>query len=148
MKHGRDEMKHGGLMALRLMAFLLIAGCLLSGCAGLALTAVGVGGGAATAHQMGGLAYRTFTEPLPRVRGAVLAAFRRMDIKPKTTEKIELGERILARVGDRDIEVELESLTPKTTRMRVAARRDGGLFMDSATAVEIITQTEKAFGLN
>ena len=93
MKHGRDEMKHGGLMALRLMTCLLIAGCLLSGCAGLALTAVGVGGGAATAHQMGGLAYRTFTEPLPRVRGAVLAAFRRMDIKPKTTEKIELGER-------------------------------------------------------
>jgi hypothetical protein len=119
---------------------------LLSGCAGLALTAAGVGGGVAASHQMGGLAYRTFTEPLPRVRGAVLAAFKRMDIKPGTTEKIDLGERILARVGDRQVEVELESLTAKVTRIRVAVRRDGGVVMDSATAVEIITQTEKVVG--
>ncbi len=138
-----NKMRYGGLVLL-----VLIAGTLVSGCAGLALTAVGVGGGAAASHQMGGLAYRTFTEPLPRVRDAVLGAFKRMGIKPKATEKIELGERILARVGDRDVEVELEALTPKTTRMRVAVRRDGGLFMDSATAVEIITQTEKAFGLS
>ncbi len=119
---------------------------LLSGCAGLALTAAGVGGGVAASHQMGGLAYRTFTEPLPRVRGAVLAAFKRMDIKPGNTEKIDLGERILARVGDRQVEVELESLTAKVTRIRVAVRRDGGVIMDSATAVEIITQTEKIVG--
>lgn len=136
-------MRHGGQVLL-----VLIVGTLVSGCAGLALTAVGVGGGAAASHQMGGLAYRTFTEPLPRVRDAVLGAFKRMGIKPKAAERIELGERILARVGDRDVEVELEALTPKTTRMRVAVRRDGGLFMDSATAVEIITQTEKAFGLS
>lgn len=141
--NGCYEMKRGVLMPL-----VLVAGFLVSGCAGLALTAAGVGGGAAASHQMGGLAYRTFTEPLPRVRGAVLEAFKRMGIKPKATEKIELGERILARVGDRDVEVELEALTPRTTRMRVAARRDGGLFMDSATAVEIITQTEKSFGLS
>lgn len=119
---------------------------LLSGCAGLALTAAGVGGGVAASHQMGGLAYRTFTEPLPRVRGAVLEAFKRMDIKPGTTEKIDLGERILARVGDRQVEVELESLTAKVTRIRVAVRRDGGIIMDSATAVEIITQTERVVG--
>lgn len=119
---------------------------LLSGCAGLALTAAGVGGGVAASHQMGGLAYRTFTEPLPRVKSAVLAAFKRMDIKPGTTEKIDLGERILARVGDRQVEVELESLTAKVTRIRVAVRRDGGVIMDSATAVEIITQTEKVVG--
>lgn len=125
---------------------LLVAG-MVSGCAGVALTAAGVGGGVAASHQLGGLAYRTFTEPLPRVRGAVLEAFKRMDIKPNANEKINLGERILARVGDRQVEVELESLTTKVTRIRVAVRRDGGLIMDSATAVEIITQTEKVFGL-
>lgn len=119
---------------------------LLSGCAGVALTAAGVGGGVAASHQMGGLAYRTFTAPLPRVKTAVLTAFKRMEIQPGATEKIELGERILTRAGDREIEIELESLTPKVTRMRAVVRRDGGMIVDSATAVEIISQTEIAFG--
>lgn len=117
---------------------------LLCGCAATALTAGGVGGGVAASHQMGGLVYRTFSEPLPRVRSAALAAFKRMAIKPGKTEKMELGERILAQAGDRNIEVELEALTPNTTRMRAVVRKDGGLVVDSATAVEIITQTEQA----
>ncbi len=117
-----------------------------AGCAGVALTAAGVGGGVAASHQMGGLAYRTFTEPLPRVRAAVLAALKRMAIKPEGTEKIELGEKITARAGDRNIEIELEALTPNTTRMRAVARKDGGVIVDSATAVEIINQTERSFG--
>lgn len=97
-------------------------------------------------HQMGGYAYRTFTEPLPRVRKANLLAFKRMAIRPDKTEKTELGERIIARAGDREIEVELESLTPNLTRLRAVVRRDGAIIMDSSTAVEIITQTEKALG--
>ena len=130
------------------LSIVLIAASLTSGCAGVALTAAGVGGGVAASHQVGSLVYRTFTEPLPRVRGAVLKAFNRMAITPGTTEKIALGERILARVGDREIEIELESLTPKVTRIRAAVRRDGGLILDSATAVEIINQTEKSFGFS
>lgn len=129
----------------RYVSWLAIA-VLLSGCAGVALTAAGVGGGVAASHQMGGLAYRTFTAPLPRVKTAVLTAFKRMEIKPGATEMIDLGERILARAGDRDIEIELEALTPKVTRMRAVVRRDGGMIVDSATAVEIISQTEIAFG--
>ncbi|MBL8480830.1 MAG: hypothetical protein JNJ60_01435 [Rhodocyclaceae bacterium] len=125
---------------------MLASALLLAGCAAAALTAAGVGGGVAAAHQMGGLTYRTFTEPLPRVRGAVHVALRRMGIKPGNTEKIDLGERINARAGDRSIEVELEALTPATTRMRAVVRRDGGFVMDSATAVEIINQTERSFG--
>ncbi len=116
---------------------------LMSGCAGLALTAAGVGGGVATGHYLGGIAYRTFSEPLPRVRSAVQAAMKRMSIRPSGSEKIELGERLLARAGDRSIEIELEALTPTTTRMRALAKKDGGILVDSATAVEIITQTEK-----
>lgn len=116
----------------------------LSGCAAAALTAAGVGGGVFASHQMGGMAYRTFTEPLPKIRAATLAAFKRMAIKPDKTEKTELGETLFARAGDRNIEVELEALTPNTTRMKVVARKDGGAIVDSATAVEIINQTEKA----
>lgn len=123
---------------------LLIVTQLLCACVPVALTAGGIGGGVVASHEMGGLVYRTFSEPLPRVRNATLTAFKRMAIKPSKTEKIELGERLLARAGDRSIEIELEALTPNTTRMRATARRDGGLIVDSATAVEIITQTEQA----
>jgi hypothetical protein len=129
--------RHAGLV-------LLMALCA-SGCAGVALTAVGVGGGVAASHHLGGMAYRTFTEPLPRVRTAVFDGMKRMAIKPHTTEKIELGERIIARAGDRTIEVELEALTPNTTRIRAIAKKDGGILVDSATAIEIINQTERSF---
>ena len=117
-----------------------------SGCAAAALTAAAVGGGVAVNHQLGGIAYRTFTAPLPRVRSAALTALRKMGIKVEGTEKIEYGERLLAKAGDRNIEIELEALTPNTTRMRAVAKKDGGAVVDSSTAVEIITQTEKAIG--
>lgn len=125
---------------------LLVTLLAMTGCAGLALTAAGVGGGVAAGHQMGGLTYRTFTAPLPRVRGAVYTALKKMAIKPEPAEKINLGERIMAKAGDRSIEIELEALTANTTRMRAVVRREGGMVVDSATAVEIINQTEIAFG--
>lgn len=117
-----------------------------AGCAPLALTAVGVGGGVTAGHHLGGIAYRTFTEPLPKVRTAVNKAMARMAIKPNRTEKIDNGERIIALVPDRTIEIELESLTPATTRMRVVAKKDGGILVDAATAIEVINQTEKFIG--
>jgi hypothetical protein len=40
----------------------------------------------------------------------------------------------------------LESLTPNTTRMKVTARQTGGFLTDSATATEVILQTEKLVG--
>jgi hypothetical protein len=144
MKSMNRNMSTSDVLFPGLMVLLLAALC--AGCEALALTAVGVGGGVTASHQMGGLAYRTFTEPLPRVRSAVTAALKRMAIKPGGTEKIEMGERILARAGDRSIEVELEALTPNTTRIRAVVRRDGGVVVDSATAVEIINQTERSFG--
>jgi hypothetical protein len=119
---------------------------LATGCAAVALTAAGVGGGAAASHHMGGLAYRTFTAPIPKVRAAVLAALKKMDIKPNRTEAIELGERVVAFAGDRTVEVELEALTSNTTRVRVVVKKEGGVLVDAATAIEIINQTEVAFG--
>ena len=127
---------------------IVLAVSALAGCAAVALTAAGVGGGVAANHQMGGLAYRTFTAPLPKVRGAVQTALNRMAIKSAKAEKTDLGERITAKAGDRSIEVELESLTTNTTRLRAVARIDGGMIVDAATAVEIINQTEIAFSRN
>ena len=55
-------------------------------------------------------------------------------------------ETITAHAADRDIESELEALTPATTRMLVTAKKDGGILRDGATATEIILQTEKYVG--
>jgi hypothetical protein len=97
-------------------------------------------------HKMNGTPARTFTASLPKVKFASIGALKRMGIKPEDVKKIDNGELITARVGKREIEVELEFLTLNTTRMRVTAR-DGALFYDSATATEIIAQTEKSLGV-
>jgi len=118
---------------------------LLSGCDPVSLTMLGVGSGAGVAHTLGGIAYKTFTEPLPKVKKAAQVALNRMAIKVSAVEKMDGGEVIKARASDRDIEIELEAISVNTTRMRVTARKISSV-MDSATAVEIIIQTEKVLG--
>jgi hypothetical protein len=118
---------------------------LLSGCDPISLTMLGVGTGAGVAHTLGGIAYKTFTEPMPKVKKAALVALNRMAIKVSAVEKMAGGEVIKARAADRDIEIELEAISVNTTRMRTTARKNTAA-MDSATAVEIIIQTEKALG--
>lgn len=115
-----------------------------AGCEPVTLTAMGVGAAAGVQHTLTGIAYRTFSVPLPKVRSAVLTAFDRMGIKLGAKEPIENGERLTARASDRDIEVELEAITSKTTRMRSTAKT--GFLRDAATATEIILQTERVLG--
>jgi hypothetical protein len=119
---------------------------LLGGCDPVSLTVFGVGTAAGVQHTLSGIAYKTFTASLPRVRTAVRSALDHMDIRAGGTEKIDNGERIKARAADRDIEIELEALSSRTTRVRSIARRSGGVLMDSATATEILLQIEKALG--
>jgi hypothetical protein len=123
---------------------LSFAALALSGCDPVSLTAMSVGAAYGVQHTLSGITYRTFSVPLPRVRSAVMRAFDRMDIAVGSKEKIENGERLIARASDREIEVELEAITSKTTRMRSTARN--GLFRDAATATEIILQTERVLG--
>ena len=127
---------------------LLAIACVLTlaGCEPISLTMMGVGAGAGVGHQLGGIVYKTFSEPEAKVKKAAFAALKRMAIKVDGVEKIDNGEMIKARAADRNIEIELEALTPNTTRMRAVARKDGGILVDSATAVEIIVQTEKLLG--
>src|SRR4029079_11746690 len=96
-------------------------------------------------HTLSGITYRTFTAPLPRVKSASLAALKQMGIQREGGQKTGTGETILAKATGREIEIELESLSANATRMRVTAK-NGGLFYDSATATEIVLQTEKALG--
>ncbi|MGE5793312.1 MAG: DUF3568 family protein [Bacteroidota bacterium] len=122
---------------------LAVAGVLTSGCVAVGLTALGVGAAVGVNHTLNGIVYKTFSEPLPKVKRATLTALKQMEIPVDTVEKTKQGELIKARAANRAIEVEFEALTPKTTRMRVIADSDG-LIKDSATATEIILQTERA----
>lgn len=119
---------------------------LLNGCAAIGLTLFGVGAGVGTgtavAYTLDGIAYRTFTAPLPKVEDATLLALDRMGITIEGRESTEQGKLILASGADRQIEVELEAVTPKATRIRTVAKQ-GIFFKDRATATEIILQTEK-----
>lgn len=115
--------------------------CYVSGCAPVALTAFGVGSATGVEHTLSGIAYKTFTMPLPTVRAGALKALARMDIKAGSPAKTESGELIKATTSNRNIEIELEAISPNTTRMRTTAH--DGVFMDSATATEIIIQTQK-----
>lgn len=114
----------------------------LAGCEALTITALGVGAGTGVGHHVGGTVYKTFSEPLPKVKRATLVALRQMDIKISKIEKNGHGELIKAKAAEREIEIELEALTAKATRMRSVA--NDGVFKDAATATEIILQTEKA----
>jgi hypothetical protein len=115
---------------------------MIGGCAAVALTGLGVGASAGVSHGMAGYTYKTFTMPIAKVRSATMAALKRMAISVESSEKIDGGELIKAKSGDRDIEITLESISSNTTRMRAIAKK-GTVFYDSATSTEIILQTER-----
>jgi hypothetical protein len=121
---------------------LLACCCALSGCQTLALAVAGAGASAALGHRLNGAAYRTFTAPYPAVKKASLAALRRMGITLDSLGKLEEGEIIYARAEGRTVEIELEPISTRATRIRVATQ-NGGFFYDNATANEIVLQTEK-----
>ena len=133
-------------------AFLLVALILvhLNGCAApLALTLLGVGAGVTTgtavSYTLDGIAYRTFTAPLPQVERATLTALNDMGMAIEGTEKTDEGKAIKAKGLERQIEIELQAISSKTTRIRTVAK-DGIFFKDRATATEIILQTERILG--
>lgn len=120
----------------------------LGGCVAVGLTALGVGMATGVSHTLGGIVYKTFSVPQAQVKKATLAALGRMQVKVIKTTHDKATEVIVAKAGDRDVEVELEALTGSTTRMSVTVKKDGGLLRDSATATEIILQTERLVGTN
>jgi hypothetical protein len=128
-------------------AVLLALGSLsLGGCVAIGLTALGVGMATGVSHTLSGMVYKTFSASQGHVKKATMTAFNRMQIKVLESKRKGSTETIVAKAGDRDIEVELESLTPNTTRMLVTAKKDGGILRDGATATEVILQTEKFVG--
>jgi hypothetical protein len=128
------------------IAVLACASLSLGACAPVMLTALGIGMSTGVSHELGGMVYKTFTAPQAQVKRASIGALHRMQIKVVKAKHDGTVETITARAADRDIEIELEAITPATTRMLVTARKDGGILQDGATATEIILQTEKYVG--
>ena len=126
--------------------FLALVALNLGGCAAVALTALGVGMATGVSHTLSGMVYKTFATPQAQVKRATLGALSRMQIKVMEAKRNGSMETIKAKASDREIEIELEALTPNTTRMAVTAKKDGGILRDGATATEIILQTEKLVG--
>ena len=134
-----------------LHAVFLAWALVLNGCVGVGMTLFGVGAGVtagtSVSYTLDGIAYRTFTASLPQVESATKTALDRMGIKVDSTAKTEQGKAIKATSNDREIEIELEMVSSKTTRIRTVAKQ-GIFFKDRATAGEIIFQTEKVLGLS
>jgi hypothetical protein len=123
-----------------------LAGCALA-TQPLVVALAGAGTSSAISHSMNGTASRTFTASLEEVKAASLDTLSLMGIRVDGFETIERGELITGSAIRRTIEIELEPISSRTTRMRVVTR-NGGVFFDSSTADEIILQAEKALGVN
>jgi hypothetical protein len=107
------------------------------------ILALGVGSATAVNHILTGHTYKTFTLPLQQIKTASLCALERMGIRIEGSGTERGHEVVNATGNDRNIETVLEPISANSTRMRVVARSSGGILYDSATATEIIMQTER-----
>jgi len=120
----------------------------LQGCAaaGLAVMGAGAGVGLGTGveHTLNGVNYKTFALPLDSVHLAVRRTLDRLGMPITADTRTQTGYSLTASANDRTIDLQLERLTPQTTRLRVVANEGAIFFKDSATATEIILQTAQS----
>ncbi|HTP84307.1 MAG TPA: hypothetical protein VMQ11_15260 [Alphaproteobacteria bacterium] len=69
---------------------------------------------------------RVFAANVGDVRSAVLRSLMSMDMKVVADSKTTQGWRIMALADERMVLIQLESVTPTVTRMRVIVDRSGG----------------------
>jgi hypothetical protein len=104
---------------------------------------LGAGAGTALRYSIDGATSRTFTASAAEVKHASLEALERMGIAFESFDRFEHGELIFARAENRAISIEIEPISPRATRLRIAAK-NGSFFYDNATASEIVAQTERS----
>ena len=121
--------------------FLISSFFLLQGCAAFALSAGSMAAGQGVEYTLGGISYKTFASPVEGMRVATLKTLEWLDMKVIAEVRTKSGWEITATAYDRKIEIELEALTKRATRMRVVTHKGDLFFKDSATSTEIIIQT-------
>jgi hypothetical protein len=119
---------------------LFLTGCQLLPLAASPIVVSGAGGG--VAYTMTNIAYKTMSFPGDKVESSLRGALKKMGIKEVGRTSSDGVVTVNAKTSKLTIEIELERITPKTTRIKVDAR-EGIFFKDKATATEIIVQTEK-----
>lgn len=126
---------------------IFILGLTMQGCAAggvglmLAATGTGLAAGAGVDHTLSGITYKTFSVSQNELRFATLKSLYRMDMKVVKDSPTAEFHAIVAEALDRRIEIELEPVSRRATRMRVVANKGDVFFKDAATATEIIVQT-------
>lgn len=112
-----------------------------SGCAAVAVT----GGSLGVGYAVTNVARKTVNHPLDKVIWAVMDASEKMEIKVVKNHGDKEERYIEAATKKLNISIQLESITPKTTKMTINARE--GLFLkDKSTANAIILKTENILG--
>ncbi len=96
--------------------------------------------GGGIAYTVTNVAYKTFSYPIDDVERAAHRALERMEISETGRESYEDGVRITASIKKLTVYIDLEELTPTTTKVRVNVKR-GLILKDKATATEILVQT-------
>ena len=125
-------MKHEKKAALLISWLLLLAGCT-------SVLITGASGG--VAYTITNVAYKTVVSPIDRVEYANRLALMKMKIRYIERREMGNGVQIVAETRELNIYIDLEKITPKTTKIGVNAERNI-LLKDKATAVAIIEQTE------
>ena len=108
-----------------------------SGCAAVALSGATMGAG----YNFMNTADKTSNFSLDQVHAAMTLALDRMEIEVLEDVETEDGREIEASAKDLSIDIELESITARTTKISVNASKET-FIKDRATAVEIIQQTQ------
>ncbi len=125
-------MKHGNKAPFYMLWFLL-----LSGCASVLVT--GASGG--VAYTITNVAYKTVVSPIDQVEYANRLALMKMRIRYIERRETGNGVQIVAETNELNIYIDLERITPRTTKIGVNAEKNI-ILKDKATAVTIIEQTE------
>jgi len=110
---------------------------LLSGCTSVLVS--GAGGG--VAYTLTNVAHKTIVSPINQVEFANRLALMKMRINYVERAETADGIEIVAETDELNIYIDLEEITPKTTKMTVDARKNIVL-KDKATADAIIKETE------
>ena len=110
---------------------------LLSGCTSVLVT--GASGG--VAYTITNVAYKTIVSPIDQVEFANRLALMKMKIKYRERRERGNGVQIVAETNELSIHIDLERITPNTTKIGVNAKKNI-VMKDKATAAAIIEQTE------
>jgi hypothetical protein len=109
----------------------------MSACA--SVLVAGASGG--IAYTFTNVAYKTILAPIDQVEFANRLALIKMRIRYVESTETRDGEQIIAETSELRITIDIERITPETTRISVNARKNI-LVKDKSTAAAIIEATE------